>query len=264
MPKFAANLTMLFQEVPFLERFKHASQAGFQAVEYLFPYEWPAELLAEKLAENQLKQVLFNLPAGNWIKGERGLACLPGREHDFKEGLELAIHYAKKLGVTQVNCLAGLLPEKLADTHFSLYWDTLVSNVGFAANRLAENDIQLLIEPINSKIDMPGFMIDTLTKASALITETGASNIKIQFDIYHMQIMQGDILRTLTQQLTQIGHIQFADNPGRHEPGTGEINFPRVFSRLDELNYSGWVSAEYIPSGTTEDSLEWLRDSTKA
>ena len=258
MPKFAANLTMLFQEVSFLDRFAQSANAGFKYVEYLFPYEWAAELLAKQLADHGLQQVLFNLPAGNWIKGERGIASLPGREHEFREGLELAIHYAEKLNVKQVNCLSGLLPEHHAAAVFPEHWETLVENVRYAAHELEKHNIQLLLEPINSKIDMPGFLLDTLDKALHLIQECQSSNVRIQFDIYHMQIMQGDIIRNLAQYLPMIGHIQFADNPGRHEPGSGELNFQRIFSSLDELNYTGWVSAEYIPKNTTADSLKWF------
>lgn len=259
MPKFAANLSMLFQEASFLDRFALAADAGFSYVEYLFPYEWAAELLARHLATHGLEQVLFNLPAGNWLKGERGIACLPGRQHEFREGVELAIHYAQKLNVKQLNCLSGLLPDQNTAAVFPEHWETLVSNVTYAAQALAEHDIQLLLEPINSKIDMPGFLLDSLDKTLQLIQQCPSDNIRIQFDIYHMQIMQGDIIRQLAHHLPMIGHIQFADNPGRHEPGTGELNFPRIFSCLDELNYTGWVSAEYIPKHNTLSSLEWFR-----
>lgn len=263
MPKFAANLTMLFQEVSFLDRFELAAKAGFKYVEYLFPYEWAAELLATHLKEHGLQQVLFNLPAGNWIKGERGIACLPGREHEFREGLDLAIHYAQKLRVNQVNCLAGLLPENNAAAVFPEHWETLLANVRYAAKELKKHNIQLLLEPINSKIDMPGFLLDTLDKAIQLIEQCQSSNVGIQFDIYHMQIMQGDIIRTLAQHLPIIGHIQFADNPGRHEPGTGELNFQRIFKSLDDLNYTGWASAEYIPKKSTADSLDWYTNTLR-
>jgi len=258
MPKFAANLSMLFQEVEFLDRFALAAEAGFKYVEYLFPYEWSAELLAEHLARHQLQQVLFNLPAGNWLKGEWGIASLPGREHEFREGVDLAIHYAEKLKVKQLSCMAGLLPEHNIESLFPRHWETLVANVSYAARELQKHDIQLLLEPINSKIDMPLFLLDTLDKTLLLIKESAASNIRIQFDIYHMQIMQGDIIRSLSQHMDLIGHIQFADNPGCHEPGSGELNFSRIFTSLDELGYQGWVSAEYIPSGSTHDSLSWF------
>lgn len=259
MPKFAANLTMLFTEIPFLERFKAASEAGFNYVEYLFPYEWDPDTLATALQKQQLQQVLFNLPAGNWSKGERGIACLPDRTDEFKQGVNEAIKYAHILGVKQLNCLAGLAP---INTDDRALWLTFTKNIEYAAKRLAEQDITLLIEPINSRVDMPNFFIDTLDKALQAVHEVKASNIKIQFDIYHMQIMQGDILRTLETNLHTIQHVQFADCPGRHEPGTGELNFKNIFNKLDQLNYQGWVSAEYTPKTTTQRSLNWFQATT--
>lgn len=256
MPKFAANLSMLFQEVDFLERFEQAAKAGFKYIEYLFPYDYPAASLLAQLKAHKLEQVLFNLPPGNWNQGERGIACLPDRVMEFQEGVGQAIHYAQTLGVKQLNCLAGISPQGIKE---DLLWETIISNVQFAADQLATQNMTLLIEPINSKVDMPGFFIDTLDKAIVLITKAQRTNIKVQFDLYHMQIMQGDLLRTLEQHLDVIQHIQFADNPGRHEPGTGEINYPPIFHQLDEMGYQGWVSAEYIPSGNTFDSLSWLR-----
>jgi len=256
MPKFAANLTMLFQEQPFLDRFAAAREAGFEYVEYLFPYAYEPQALEQALSCNGLKQVLFNLPPGDWEAGERGIACHPDRVDEFKKGIDRAIEYALKLNVKQLNCLAGLKPKGATD---ELAWNTMLSNVDYAASQLALHEITLLVEPINSKIDMPGFFIDTLDKSLHLISMCNHQNLKIQFDLYHMQIMQGDLIRTITKNLEHIGHIQFADNPGRHEPGTGEINFDCVFKALDELGYSGWVSAEYIPSSTSRQSLRWLR-----
>jgi hydroxypyruvate isomerase len=256
MPKFAANLSMLFTELPFLERFEAATKNGFQYVEYLFPYEWDPHILAKLLKQNNLQQVLFNLPPGNWDQGERGIACLPNRINEFRKGLDLAIEYANILGVKQLNCLAGLAP--IGSDHEPL-WQTFVNNIEYAAQRLSEHNITLLIEPINSKIDMPGFFIDTLDKAIHAINSAKPSNIKVQFDIYHMQIMQGNILHTLEINLHNIQHIQFADCPGRHEPGTGELNFNNIFSFLDRINYSGWVSAEYVPKSNTQSSLEWFQ-----
>jgi len=255
MPKFAANLSMLFTEQPFLKRFKAASEQGFEFVEYLFPYEWPAELLAEQLKQHNLKQVLFNLPPGDWAAGERGIACLPDRIAEYKTGIDQAINYAKVLGVTQVNCLAGLAPEHL---EHHILWQTFRNNLDYAAQRLQEHGITLLIEPINSKVDIPHFFIDTLEKALNIIAELKHSNIKVQFDIYHIQIMQGNILRSLEKHLPSIAHIQFADNPGRHEPGTGELNFNTIFKHLDKLNYTGYTSAEYIPLHDTPSSLHWF------
>lgn len=256
MPEFAANLSLLFTEVPFLERFKMAANSGFKYVEYLFPYEWPAHVLAEQLSRNQLTQVLFNLPPGNWEAGERGIACLPDRMNEFRAGLDQSIEYARALKVKQLNCLAGITPE-----HFQpdALWDTLTENVAWAASCLAQHDMTLLIEPINSKVDMPGFYIDSLEKAHRLINDVNLPNIKIQFDIYHMQIMQGNIINSLEKYLPLIGHIQFADCPGRHEPGTGELNFKNIFQKLDALHYSGWASAEYIPKHNSSDSLAWLQ-----
>lgn len=256
MPRFAANLSMLFTEVPFLERFARARAAGFTAVEYLFPYDWPAEQLAEQLREQGLTQVLFNLPPGDWQAGERGIACLPDRVEEFRAGVDQGIAYARVLGNRQLNCLAGLKP---ADLDEQTAWETLVANVQYAADRFAEAGLTLCLEAINSRVDMPGFMLDTTGKVMALIEELDADNVRLQYDVYHMQIMEGDVIRTMECLLPWIGHIQFADNPGRHEPGTGEINFSNVFAALDRMGYQGWVSAEYRPSLETEDTLSWFR-----
>ncbi|MCH8498340.1 MAG: hydroxypyruvate isomerase [Marinobacter sp.] len=257
MPRFAANLTMLFNELPFPERFAAARAAGFTGVEYLFPYAWPAELLQQQLRSQGLTQVLFNLPPGDWDAGERGIACLPGREDEFRQGVEQAIAYARVLGCQQVNCLAGLCPEGQQDTG----WDTLLANVRYASKRLADAGLRLLVEPINSTVDMPGFLLDTSAKGEQLLDQVDSDNLRLQYDLYHMQIMEGDLIRTLQRLLPRIGHIQFADNPGRHEPGTGEINYPAVFAALDDMGYSGWVSAEYRPATTTAASLGWFTGS---
>jgi len=256
MPRFVANLSMLFTEVPFLERFSRARAAGFTAVEYLFPYDWPAEQLAEQLREQGLTQVLFNLPPGDWQAGERGIACLPDRVEEFRAGVDQGIAYARVLGNRQLNCLAGLKPTDLDE---QTAWETLVANVQYAADRFAEAGLTLCLEAINSRVDMPGFMLDTTGKVMALIEELDADNVRLQYDVYHMQIMEGDVIRTMECLLPWIGHIQFADNPGRHEPGTGEINFSNVFAALDRMGYQGWVSAEYRPSLETEDTLSWFR-----
>ncbi|WP_342631394.1 hydroxypyruvate isomerase [Marinobacter alkaliphilus] len=256
MPRFVANLSMLFTEVPFLERFARARAAGFTAVEYLFPYDWPAEQLAEQLWEQGLTQVLFNLPPGDWQAGERGIACLPDRVEEFRAGVDQGIAYTRVLGNRQLNCLAGLKP---ADLDEQTAWETLVANVQYAADRFAEAGLTLCLEAINSRVDMPGFMLDTTGKVMALIEELDADNVRLQYDVYHMQIMEGDVIRTMECLLPWIGHIQFADNPGRHEPGTGEINFSNVFAALDRMGYQGWVSAEYRPSLETEDTLSWFR-----
>lgn len=255
MPRFAANLSMLFTEMPFTERFAKAAEAGFTGVEYLFPYEWPKDELAKALEENGLTQVLFNLPPGDWDAGERGIACLPDRVDEFRAGVEQAIEYARALGCKRLNCLAGLKPVELSE---DTAWQTLVANVVWAADKLEDDGITLCVEAINSRVDMPRFFLDTSARVMALIEEVDVDNLRLQYDIYHMQIMQGDLVRSMECLLPWIGHIQFADNPGRHEPGTGEINFSNVFSAIDKMGYDGWVSAEYRPSGTTADSLHWL------
>ncbi len=256
MPRFAANLSMLFTEVDFTERFACARAAGFEGVEYLFPYAYPKDLLSRALSDNELTQVLFNLPPGDWDAGERGIACLPDRVEEFRAGVDQAIDYARALGCRQLNCLAGLRPESVSE---ELAWQTLVENVAYAAEKLAKEDITLCLEAINSRVDMPGFMLDTTGKVLALIEQVDGDNVRLQYDLYHMQIMEGDLIRSMECLLPWIGHIQFADNPGRHEPGTGEINFSNVFAAIDSMGYEGWVSAEYRPSGVTEDSLAWFR-----
>ncbi|MBS3804316.1 MAG: hydroxypyruvate isomerase [Oleiphilaceae bacterium] len=255
MPRFAANLTLLFTELDFLDRFAAARQAGFAGVECLFPYTWPAEELRSVLQQEGLTQVLFNLPAGNWEAGERGIACLPDRGAEFRGGVVEAIHYAEILGCPRINCLAGLKPPRLSERRA---WQTLADNLRWAAAQCREAGLTLCIEAINTRVDMPGFLLDSSAKAVRLIEQVAVPNLKLQYDIYHMQIMEGDLIRTLERLLPQIGHIQFADNPGRGEPGTGEINFARVFEALDGLGYSGWVSAEYHPQSSTADGLRWM------
>ncbi|MCP5208369.1 MAG: hydroxypyruvate isomerase [Hahellaceae bacterium] len=261
MPKFAANLSMLFTELPFLERFSAARQAGFDGVEYLFPYDWPISDLQDRLQRSQLQQVLFNLPPGDWEGGERGIACHPDRQDEFRSGVELAIKYAKALGCSQLNCLSGIAP---VDADKALIESTLVQNINYAAQRLARENIRLMVEAINSRVDIPGFWLDTSAKVVDLIKRLGTDNAYLQFDIYHAQIMHGDILRHISKYLGTIGHIQFADNPGRHEPGTGELNFRSIFKALDEMGYRGWVSAEYRPKLTTLESLRWFDPSITA
>ena len=254
MPKFAANLSMLFTEVEFLDRFAAAARAGFQGVEYLFPYDCPAEELKRRLDDNGLTQVLFNLPAGDWAAGERGIACHPDRVEEFREGVERAIAYSRVLGNTQVNCLAGIKPEGVSDDQARA---TLVDNLRYAADKLAAAGILLIAEPINTR-DIPGFFLKRTEQALALFDEVGSDNLKLQYDIYHMQIMEGDLAPTIETHLARIAHVQIADNPGRHEPGSGEIHYPFLFAHLDRLGYEGWVSAEYKPAGRTEEGLGWL------
>lgn len=254
MPKFAANLTMLFTELPFLDRFKAAAEAGFEAVEFLFPYDYPAAELAARLNDNGLTLVLHNLPAGNWGAGERGIGCLPDRVEEFRAGVDKAIEYATALGCKQVNCLAGIRPAEIAP---ELAQQTLIANLAFAAPKLAAAGIGLLLEPVNSR-DIPGFFIDRTALGLEIIEAVRAPNLKLQYDIYHAQVMEGDLARTIERELSRIGHIQLADNPGRNEPGTGEINYPFLFSRIDALGYSGWIGCEYKPRATTLEGLSWL------
>jgi len=255
MPRFAANLTMLFNELEFTDRFEAAAKAGFCAVEYLFPYAIPKELLAETLGRHGLVQTLFNLPAGDWASGERGIAVLPNRVGEFQEGVGKAIDYAKALGCTQLNCLAGIRPIGLSDDQVC---DTLVANLRFAADQLQAAGLRLLVEAINTH-DIPGFYVCGTQQALDLIAATGSKNIFLQYDIYHMQRMEGELAGTLEKHLPRIAHIQLADNPGRHEPGTGEINYPFLFALLDRLGYAGWVGCEYKPLTTTIEGLGWLQ-----
>lgn len=254
MAKFAANLSMLFTEVDFLERFDAAAQAGFSGVEYLFPYAFDAEQIKQKLEQNNLTQVLFNLPAGDWDAGDRGIACDPSRIEEFQSGVALAIQYAMVLGNTQVNCLAGIPPAGVSqqDAHAAF-----VINLRYAAQVLQEAGLRLVIEAINTR-DIPGFFLNTTEQAKAVIKEVGSDNLFIQYDIYHMQIMEGDIAQTMSDNIGQIAHVQLADNPGRHEPGTGEIYYPFVLKHLDQLGYQGWVGCEYKPKTTTTEGLDWL------
>jgi hydroxypyruvate isomerase len=255
MPKFAANLTMLYGEHDFIDRFAAAAKDGFQGVEYLFPYAFEKEVLAEALKANGLTQVLHNLPAGDWDAGERGIACLPDRVGEFQDGVGKAIDYATALGCPQVNCLAGIRPKHADPDEVAR---TFTENLRFAARKLEEAGIKLLIEPINT-IDIPGFYLDTSAQALMTIDAVGSDNLYLQYDIYHMQIMEGDLVRTMEKELPKIAHIQLADNPGRHEPGTGEINYPFVFEALDKMGYKGWIGCEYKPKAGTSEGLGWLR-----
>jgi hydroxypyruvate isomerase len=258
MPQFAANLTMLFNEVPFLERFEKANKAGFKAVEFLFPYPFAATEIKQKLDQYQLKLVLHNLPAGDWDAGERGIACLPDRQAEFREGVTKAIAYAKALGVDQVNCLAGKAP---AGADLKILHSTFVENLRYAAQELKKANIRLLIEPINT-FDIPGFFLNTTKQATNILEEVASDNLFVQYDIYHAQRMEGELANTIEKNLAKIGHIQLADNPGRNEPGTGEINYAYLFKFLDRIGYQGWIGCEYKPSTTTEAGLGWIKQLT--
>ena len=255
MPKFAANLTMLFTELPFLDRFERAASAGFTAVEFLFPYAFAAGDIKARLDDHHLTLVLHNLPAGDWDAGERGIACLPGREDEFRAGVGKAIAYAQALGVPQLNCLAGKAPAGADEAQLR---KTLVSNLAFAAAALKKAGLRLLIEPINT-FDIPGFYLNRTLQALEILDEVGADNAFVQYDIYHAQRMEGELAATMQKHLARIGHIQLADNPGRNEPGTGEINYPFLFAHLDRIGYSGWIGCEYKPAATTEAGLGWLQ-----
>jgi hydroxypyruvate isomerase len=255
MPRFAANLTMLFNEVPFLDRFERAAKAGFEAVEFLFPYAVPAADIRARLADNGLKLVLHNLPAGDWDAGERGIACLPERRDEFRRGVGRALEYATALGVPQLNCLAGKAPAQVADATLRT---TLVDNLRFAAAELGAAGLKLLVEPINH-YDIPGFYLNRSAQALAILDEVGAGNAFLQYDIYHMQRTEGELAATLQRHLARIAHIQIADNPGRNEPGTGEINYPFLFRHLDRIGYKGWVGCEYKPAAATEAGLDWRK-----
>ena len=252
MPKFAANLTMLFTEVDFLARFAAAARCGFKAVEYLFPYPYPKEQLAETLRKHGLSQVLHNLPAGDWERGERGIACHPERHAEFQEGVGRAIEYASALGCKQLNVLAGIATAPQTRAR-----DAFVTNLKYAAPRLAEHGITLLIEPINTR-DIPGFFLSTSAQALEIMRDAGEPNLYLQYDVYHMQMMEGNLAATIAANLARIAHIQVADVPGRHEPGTGEINYKFLFQHLDKIGYRGWVGCEYKPLAKTEDGLGWL------
>jgi len=255
MPKFAANLSFLFTEQAFPERFRMAAAAGFKGVEYLFPYEYSPHDIAQWLRDNDLEQVLFNLPPGDWAAGERGLACLPDRHGEFAESVEQALNYAVLLDCERVHCMAGLSPAGVAEAELE---KSYVANLRHAADRLATVGVTVMIEPINSRIDMPGYWLDDVSKGLRLLAAIDRPNVKLQYDLYHAQIIAGDLARTLETNIGRIGHIQIADNPGRHEPGTGEINYPFLFSLLDRLGYAGWVGCEYKPLTTTAAGLGWL------
>ncbi len=254
MPRFCANLTMLYNEADFLDRYEAAAKDGFEGVEYLFPYAYPKEELAERLKRHGLTQVLHNLPAGDWGKGERGIACQPDRAEEFRAGVAKAIEYATALGCDQVNCLSGVPPK---DAQPAELRRTLVENLRYAAPRLADAGIRLLLEPVNTR-DIPGFFVNRSAQAMEIIDEVGSDNLYLQYDFYHSQVMEGDLVPTFKKLKDRIAHVQIADNPGRNEPGTGEINYPFIFDTLDREGYAGWVGCEYKPAARTSDGLGWF------
>jgi hydroxypyruvate isomerase len=254
MPNFSANLSMLFTEVPFLERFDAAAKAGFEGVEFMFPYAFDLDQIADRLKSNRLKMVLFNLPAGDWEGGDRGIAANPDRVGEFRDGVGKAIEAGKKLGVRQVNCLGGLAPEGVPDDRI---YRTFVDNLKFAAGELKKVGIRLLVEPVNN-LDVPGAYLVHTQKAIDMIRETGSDNVFLQHDIYHMQRMEGELANTIRANIAMIRHMQLADNPGRNEPGTGEINYRYLFRLIDSLGYDGWIGCEYRPKSTTLEGLGWM------
>ncbi|MDR9805639.1 2-oxo-tetronate isomerase [Rhizobium hidalgonense] len=255
MPKFSANLSLLYQDIAFLDRFAAAAEDGFGALEYLGPYTEPKEKVADALKANGLKQALFNVPSGDWAGGERGIACLPDRIDEFRNGISLALDYAKALACPQVNVISGLVP-KGAD--LETLEKVLVENLKYAVQRTADAGVKLLIEPINLR-DIPGFFLSTTNHAERILEKVASDNLYIQYDFYHMQIMQGDLIPTFIRLKDRIAHVQVADNPGRNEPGTGEINYGFILSELDRLGYDGWVGCEYKPKAGTSEGLGWMK-----
>ncbi|APR38573.1 2-oxo-tetronate isomerase [Paraburkholderia sp. SOS3] len=256
MPRFAANLTMMYREHAFLDRFGAAAADGFKAVEYLFPYDYPAEDLAALLKKHNLEQALFNAPPGDWASGERGIAALPGREDEFKRSVDTALQYAHVLGNRKLHFMAGLVP---AGADRARHRDVYVHNVAYAASQAAQHGLMVVIEPINTR-DMPGYFLNLQGDAKKICGEVGAANLKVQFDLYHCQIMEGDLAVKLKQMMKDdIGHLQIAGVPDRHEPDLGEVNYPYLFDLIDELGYDGWIGCEYIPKGPTSAGLGWAK-----
>jgi hydroxypyruvate isomerase len=255
VPRFSANLSMLYSELPFLDRFATAAADGFKAVEYVGAYDQEPSALKAVLHQHGLAQALFNLPAGNWAAGERGIACHPDRIAEFRQGIDKAIEYAKATGCGQVNCLAGIAADGYDRSALEL---VLIDNLRYAAPRLADAGIKLLLEPINTR-DIPGFLINSTDDYERIASAVKHDNLYLQYDFYHMQIVQGDLIPTFLRLQSRIAHVQIADNPGRHEPGSGEINYPNIFKLLDEAGYTGWVGAEYKPKAGTSAGLGWFK-----
>ncbi len=255
MPKFAANLSFIFQEVGFLDRFAAAAACGFKGVEYLSPYDHRPEVIAEQLNRHGLEQALFNMPPGDWTAGERGIGALPGREQEFRDGVETALVYAKATKCRILHAMAGLWPQaRDRDEAERVY----IANLRLAADRLAGEGVTLVIEPINNR-DIPGYFLSTTTQAMSIIDRVGRPNLKLQLDLYHVQIMEGDLAHRIRALAGHYPHVQIAGNPGRHEPDVGEINYRFLFDLLDELGYAGWIGCEYRPKGETKAGLAWAK-----
>ena len=255
MPKLNANLSMMFNEVPFLERFGAAAKAGFKGVEFLFPYDFAPEQIREQLDRHQLEMVLFNMPPGDFAAGDRGLACDPARFGEFQDGVGKALEYAKVLGVKQLHIMAGLRPKGVNEETMR---EAYLKSLRYAGAETAKHGLTILIEAINTR-DIPGFYLNTSRQAFDVMHYAGVPNLKFQYDIYHMQIMEGDLAPTIAKHLDKIGHMQLADTPGRHEPGTGEINYPFLFAHIDQVGYSGWIGCEYRPKAGTVEGLGWAK-----
>jgi len=255
MPRFAANLSMMYNEVPFLERFAACARDGFTAVEFLFPYAHTPQEIRDALRANGLQQVLFNAPPGDFDRGERGLASLPGREDEFRRGIDTAIEYARVLECPRIHLMAGLLRSE-ADR--ADQWARYERSIEWAARRLGEAGLDALIEPINTR-DIPGYLLNTQAQAHGLRERLGLPNLKVQMDLYHCQIVEGDVAMKIRQHLAGVGHVQIAGVPQRHEPDLGEVNYPYLFGVLDELGYAGWIGCEYRPKGGTSEGLGWIR-----
>ena len=254
MPRFAANLSMLFTEVPFLERFALAAHSGFTAVEFLFPYAFAAKDIRARLDDCGLQLVLHNLAPGDWDAGDRGLACDPQRTAAFRASVAQAVDYAQALGVAQLHAMSGIAPAGVEPARLRATW---LENMAYAASALQQAGLRLLVEPIN-RFDIPGYYLQHTAQALELLDVLGAANTALQYDIYHAQRSEGELAATLARHIARIGHVQIADNPGRHEPGSGEIHYPFLFAELDRLGYRGWVGCEYRPAGTTQAGLGWL------
>ncbi|HYD55792.1 MAG TPA: TIM barrel protein [Burkholderiales bacterium] len=253
MPRLAANVSMLFKERPFPERFDAAAQAGFRAVEYQYPYEWGPEQVAACARDAGVEVVLHNMPPGP--AGYSGTACIPGAEGRFREDLEKAIQYAGAVCCPRIHCVAGVMPPGVPVAHLR---ETFVANLRHAARRLGEEGMTAMIEPLSAGT-VAGCFLTGSRQAVELIAEIGAPNVKLQYDIFHMQAMEGDLARTIERLLPSIGHLQLADLPGRHEPGSGEINFDFLLAHIDRLGYGGWIGCEYNPSGDTVEGLKWAQ-----
>ncbi|MBA2945786.1 2-oxo-tetronate isomerase [Streptomyces himalayensis] len=261
MPRFAANLSMMYTEHDFLDRFAAASADGFEAVEYLFPYAYDAKELRRRLDDNGLRQVLFNAPPGAWDDGERGIAALPGREAEMRAGIDLALQYAAELDCTRVHVMAGLVQPDATPAQSAKHRDTYLANLAWAAERAATMGVDILVEPINGR-DMPGYFLNRQADAHAVVRDVGASNLKVQLDLYHCQIVEGDLTATLRRDVPtgRVGHLQIAGVPDRHEPDVGELNVRHLFGVIDDLGFDGWIGCEYIPRAGTSEGLAWLTD----